>query len=254
MHILVWNILTCYHHIPSWDVSPWGVIVRLHGRQQNDQTFSVLINQLQHYHHYTLDLPGFWHTPLPPTSRSVPEYAQYVSSFIEKMQIDCSHLTIVWHSFGWRIGIEMVSKKLITPRGLILIWAAGIQQDTHTSLSVIKHFIISVAKLLWHIPGGKQLYSSCAKRFRSSDYNTAWPLTDIFLQTISYDQTPLLEKIQAPTLLIRWDQDDQTPLKQAELMHTRIPWSQLSVFAGGHFIYLEQPQVVLETIENFLSF
>jgi pimeloyl-ACP methyl ester carboxylesterase len=58
-----------------------------------------------------------------------------------------------------------------------------------------------------------------------------------------FDLTPLLPRIQAPTLLMSPDSSHVTPFAQQELMRDRIPNCRQVVFEGGaHSIFFDQPE------------
>jgi len=79
-------------------------------------------------------------------------------------------------------------------------------------------------------------------RFGSQDYaKLDGVMRETFVKVISQDLTPLLESIQAPTLLV-WGRDDtETPLWMGEQMERSIPDAGLVVFEGrGHYAFLEE--------------
>jgi pimeloyl-ACP methyl ester carboxylesterase len=68
------------------------------------------------------------------------------------------------------------------------------------------------------------------------------------------DQTQLLPRILAPTLLIVGSEDQLTPLADAELMHREIRGSRLEVIQGaGHVSNLERPEEFNRALRDFLD-
>ncbi|HKS28331.1 MAG TPA: alpha/beta fold hydrolase [Pyrinomonadaceae bacterium] len=68
------------------------------------------------------------------------------------------------------------------------------------------------------------------------------------------DQTHLLPRILAPTLVIVGSEDQLTPPKDAELMHREIRGSRLEVMEGaGHVSNLERPQEFNRALRDFLD-
>jgi pimeloyl-ACP methyl ester carboxylesterase len=68
------------------------------------------------------------------------------------------------------------------------------------------------------------------------------------------DQTLLLPRILAPTLIIVGSEDQLTPPKDAEVMHREIRGSRLEVIEGaGHVSNLERPQEFNRTLRNFMD-
>jgi len=70
----------------------------------------------------------------------------------------------------------------------------------------------------------------------------------------SYDATSWLHTIDVPTLVISGDEDKVTPPQQQILLHQLIPSSQFdSIRHGSHCPQMDQPELVNERIEKFLS-
>jgi pimeloyl-ACP methyl ester carboxylesterase len=68
------------------------------------------------------------------------------------------------------------------------------------------------------------------------------------------DQTYLLPRILAPTLIIVGSEDQLTPQRDAEVMHREIRGSRLEVLEGaGHVSNLERPQDFNRALLDFLN-
>jgi pimeloyl-ACP methyl ester carboxylesterase len=68
------------------------------------------------------------------------------------------------------------------------------------------------------------------------------------------DSTPLLPKIQVPTLVLAGDQDTIIPLARAETTAAAMPNSTLAIVeAAGHMPMLEQPAATTAALRQFLS-
>jgi len=69
---------------------------------------------------------------------------------------------------------------------------------------------------------------------------------------VNEDLRSLLPRIQAPTLLIWGENDEDTPLADGQLMEQLIPDAGLVIFKGaGHYAYLEQPTRFCHIVETF---
>jgi pimeloyl-ACP methyl ester carboxylesterase len=97
-------------------------------------------------------------------------------------------------------------------------------------------------------------YENIAKKRRSDDYSASKGIMrEIFLKTISYDQTSLLKQISCPTLIIHGDADREMPIEYAYIFHREIPSATLQIMKGiGHFPFQDQPQQVAGYIKEFL--
>jgi len=68
------------------------------------------------------------------------------------------------------------------------------------------------------------------------------------------DYVDLLARITVPTLVVVGEQDEFTPVRDAEFMHFRIPNSVLAVIAGAaHMPNLERPHEFNDVLDRFLT-
>jgi 3-oxoadipate enol-lactonase len=68
------------------------------------------------------------------------------------------------------------------------------------------------------------------------------------------DSTPLLTRINIPTLLVFGAEDQIIPLEEAQSMHSMIPGSRLEIVANaGHLPNLEQPQIFNSILRTFIT-
>lgn len=64
---------------------------------------------------------------------------------------------------------------------------------------------------------------------------------------------PRLGKISAPTLILVGEDDFNCPPSRAEIMHERIPDSELVVFQrSGHFTHVEEPETFFDAVLGWL--
>ena len=69
-----------------------------------------------------------------------------------------------------------------------------------------------------------------------------------------WDLTPRLGEISAPTLILVGRDDFVCPPSQAEIMHQRIPDSELVVLEkGGHLAHAERPEAFFEAVRGWLE-
>jgi proline iminopeptidase len=63
-----------------------------------------------------------------------------------------------------------------------------------------------------------------------------------------------LKEIKAPTLILGGADDWLTPVEQSRRMHAKLPNSELVIFENsGHFLYIEETDKFITTIENWLA-
>ena len=232
------------------------VIVLLHGWGAQLGTFDALARQLaQKYRVVRLDLPGFGGSPLPPHSWSLAQYAHIVTDMLKKIQVTKVY-AIIGHSFGGRVAIKMAAHSQQPIAKVILIGSGGIKRS-HSLRNVTYKVIAKAGKWVVKALG---LYMFCSplrrrlyKAAGATDYLGAAGLKHVFLRVINEDLRGQAAHMPQPTLIIWGQQDSQTPLSDASILHAHIKNSRLVVIPhAGHFTYLDQPAVVAREIEAFL--
>jgi pimeloyl-ACP methyl ester carboxylesterase len=94
------------------------------------------------------------------------------------------------------------------------------------------------------------------KKFGSTDYkDSSGVMRKILVTVVNENLLPLLNKIEAPTLLIWGDKDTATPLYMGKTMEKEIKDSGLVVLEGtGHYSYLDDYQRFTVILRNFLQY
>jgi pimeloyl-ACP methyl ester carboxylesterase len=70
----------------------------------------------------------------------------------------------------------------------------------------------------------------------------------------SFDSYDRLPQIKSPTLILHGDRDILVPVENAEILHERIPGSQVRIVEGtGHCFFWERPDEVVEEVTEFLA-
>ena len=191
---------------------------------------------------WTLDLPGFGKSDVPPENWDVYSYADFMKQFIDETGIKTP--VLIGHSFGGRLAIILAGKEKIDINKIILVDSAGIKPK-HGAGYYIKVYSYKLAKRLARLVGRFSLEAAenLKSKFGSADYKNANPtMRTIMVRVVNEDLTGYLKDIAVPTLLIWGDKDDATPLSDAELMEKLIPDAGLCVLSGaGHFSYLDRP-------------
>lgn len=224
-------------------------VIFLHGwRSSADAWFGVIEKLLsEDLSIFALDLPGFGASPAPKADWNLGDYADLVEGFIFKKEI--SNPILVGHSFGGRISIKLAANKLGLIRKLILVDSAGIRREFSGRKAIAK-----LVKPLFKPVFMRGLRKKIYKQMGSEDYLATPELKETYLNIIGEDLTPLLDRIKADTLIIWGSDDKETPLSDAEMMKSRIEYSELKVLENaGHFSFIDQPEEFVETIKNFIN-
>ena len=233
-------------------------LLLLHGWGSNFASFNNIINAMAKVCTvYALDMPGSGQSDEPKSSWCVDDYVDLVIEFIQKMNIQ--NLCILGHSFGGRVIIKMVNRKLdFTIDKVILVDSAGIKPKNNNKVSFKVRFfkcakkVVSLGVVRKVFPNALE---NLKKKFGSEDYKNATPvMRETLVRTVNEDLTELLPNISQPTLLIWGDKDTATPITDAQLMEKLIPNAGLvTIKNAGHYSFIEQPYLVNKVLQSFLE-
>ena len=195
----------------------------------------------------SVDFPAHGKSVQPPQPWGVPEFAACLKALLTKLDfLPCS---VIAHSFGGRVTIELASADEAMFERIILTGAAGIRtkgdgkssKRTQTYKKLKK--LVEVARkcrIFGKLPDMWQ--EALIQKYGSKDYAALSPeMRKTFVKVVNYDQSEKLAAIKNSTLLVWGDKDTETPLWMGQQMEREIPDSALIVLNGGtHFAYLEQ--------------
>lgn len=206
-----------------------------------------------------IDFPAHGKSSEPPEPWGVPEFAACLKELLEKLDfLPCS---VIAHSFGGRVTIELASADSKMFERIILTGAAGIRKqadgsssrrtDTYKKLKAL----VAIARKC-HIFGNlpDRWQEALVQKYGSKDYAALSPeMRKTFVKVVNYDQSDKLSSIRNSTLLIWGDKDPETPLWMGQQMEREIPDSALIVLEGGtHFAYLEHAARFAAIARSFL--
>lgn len=228
-------------------------VVMLHGWGANIGLFTAAAESVAtKYLVAAPDLPGFGETPEPSFPWQVDDYTDFVIEFIKNLGL--KKVILLGHSFGGRIIIKLVNRKLLpfTVTKIILVDAAGIRPEK-TAEQLKKEKLMKIGKkVLAPMPG---LLEKLQSMVGSADYRAASPLLKkILVNVVNEDLSHLLPGITQETLLIWGTLDTATPIADAEKMEKLIPNAGLARIEGvGHYSFLENPVVFDAILESYLE-
>jgi len=232
-------------------------IIMLHGWGASSDLLMPLGERLGKlgYRVYMPDLPGFGKTPPPPSAWGVFDYTACMIEYADALGIEKA----AWfgHSFGGRLCQIIGADYPARVDKIVLADSAGIRPAVgaiSSVTSVFKGFMRGLDSLGL---GGlsEQLASRYRARVGSADYNAATGvMRETFKRVIDQDLQAWAARIQAPTLLLWGDQDQDTPLSDGERLEKLIPNAGLVIFSGaGHYSYLERAADAAVIMNKFLS-
>lgn len=207
----------------------------------------------------SIDFPGHGESGRPPEPWGVPEYAHAIRTLLERLNfLPCS---VIAHSFGGRITIQLASEDAALFEKIVLTGAAGIRppqtEEGRKRSEEYRHLKkiaegLKRAKIFGRLPD--RMEERLRQKYGSRDYNALdAEMRKTFVKVISQDLSDRLPLIQQPTLLLWGDHDTETPLWMGQQMEKQIPDAGLVVLEGGtHFAYLEQAQRFCTIVRHFL--
>lgn len=215
----------------------WGAV---------SSVYNMLIQQLsENYCVYALDLPGFGITPEPAQPWCVDDYADFVTAFIEAVEI--KKVMLVGHSYGGRIIIKLCNRQLnFEISEILFIDSAGIRRQATEKQSAKQKRYKTLKKFFSSKPMSSlfpDAIEKLQKKYGSADYAAASPvMRQTLVKSISEDLTPLLSNIKVKSTLV-WGRDDTaTPYSDALTFNKEIKNSKLFVIDNaGHFPFIDQP-------------
>jgi len=217
-------------------------LVILPGWRQTKEDWAVAASRFSGINVIILELPGFGKTPLIDDAWGVPEYANYTKTKVEELKTD--NIVLLGHSFGGRIASFIASQRPTWLKGLILYGAPCLYRPTLRIKGMIA--LAKIAKLLG-------IRKKFIKNNNLSNADNAG-LGKIFRKTVGFDQTTLLRKINAKTLLLWGRNDIEAPLRLAQEMHSLIPHNILEVIDNsGHHVHIDNQYIFYGKVKAFLD-
>ncbi len=235
-------------------------LLMLHGWGACIDSFAPVIKELSKYRKvYAFDFPGFGLSEQPKYAVGVWEYTQWTAQFIKKMHIE--GVDIICHSFGGRVAILLASEYPELVGKIVFTDAAGIRPK-HGLKYYYKVYTYKICKKLLScerlVNFFKKIGIDVKRRVQtagSSDYQQlSGVMRQTFVKVVNQDLKPYLHKIQAPSLLIYGENDQDTPVRYGKIMEREIPDSGLVVLENaGHFSYLDQYMRYISIVKVFLE-
>ncbi len=233
-------------------------ILLLHGWGVDGTLYHLLTDHLSTYCRVLVpDLPGFGGSEEPDRPYTPSDFADFVLNFTEALGV--TEVIGMGHSNGGRVLIDLLAREdcPLDITKAILLDSAGIPAK-HSLTYYLRVYTFKCIKHLATLPGIRSLFPNAVekaqKRFGSSDYKQASPvMRQSMVIALKTDVTPLLPRINVPTLLI-WGKDDTaTPLRDAKIMEQHIPDSGLVVLDGGHYAFAESFGRCRRVLDSFLQ-
>lgn len=229
-------------------------VLLLHGWGDKRQTFTSLSDSLQKTYRVTaLDLPGFGGSEPPKEVWDLTNYAKFLESFCNKLQIKPK--LVVGHSNGGALAIHAIATKKLNTDKLVLLAPSGVRNTKILKRAVIKT-IAKTGKLatFWLPLAARRRLQMKLYGTVGSDMLAAPQLKETFKRTVRQDIQNDARNLKLPALLIYGSKDTATSLKEVgEPLARCIEGSKLVVIPGaGHFVHHDAAVAVEQHIKEFI--
>lgn len=221
------------------------VLLLLHGWGGSTQSLKMFEDEFVFERSViNVDFPPFGKSGILLSEWTVEDYANCIKLILQKENVN--FYDIICHSFGGRIALILASENRVGK--LVLMSSAGIRVNRFKNYLLVKWY--KFKKLLVRL---KLVNKRHIENKGSDDFiNVSESMKKTFINIVNYDSRHLLKQIKCQTLLLWGKQDDATPLKIAKVLKRKIKDSELILFEGGHFVYIEQFSKFITIIKYFL--
>lgn len=213
-------------------------IIILHGWGSNKALMKkVFEHDMQAFRHIYIDLPGFGKSTCS-TPLTTPDVARIVELLM--IHMNASKDIILGHSFGGKVAL------LLEPKVLVLVASAGIYIAKPLKIQ-LKIALFKILKVFGFAKLRSFFVAEDAKELSKPMYET-------FKTVVNEDFTDEFSHYEGSALLCWGKEDTATPLSSAEKIHSLIKDSQLDVYDGDHYFFMEHAADISKKIEaTFLN-
>jgi pimeloyl-ACP methyl ester carboxylesterase len=253
------------------------VVLLIHGLAGSSRTWRDVQPGLARTHDVIApDLLGHGESAKPKGDYSLGAFASGLRDFLAA--IDVTSATIVGHSFGGGVAMQLAYQHPELCDRLVLVGSGGLGREVSWLLRLVT------------LPGAEHLMPFVFPRFvadRGGDMGKVLSRVGVeaprlgemwrayaslagaenrkaFVRTIRGVIEPGGQTVSAldrlylaahlPTLIVWGDRDDIIPVSHAHAAHEAIPGSRLEILEGvGHFPHAEAPELFLSVLTDFLS-
>ena len=236
-------------------------VLCLHGWGCSTKHFEPIARELSRDHRVTvIDFPAHGESGRPPEPWGVKEFALCVKELMEKLEI--APCDLIAHSFGGRVALYLGAHEPQLINRMVITGGAGLkkeqtpeQKKRSEEYQKKKKLLQNLAKLPLIGTAAEKSLDALRKKYGSADYNALdEEMRKTFVKVISEDLRPLLPKIQASTLLVWGEKDQDTPLWMGQTMEKEIKDAGLVIFENDdHFAYLRQWPRFVAVVQAFLK-
>ncbi len=214
-------------YLSAGDFGPW--VIMIHGAGGTRREWVESMGTLASGHRVVApDLIGFGDSPRRDIVHSTKYLGAFLTSFLREVGIE--RATLVGHSLGGRVCLEVALHEPVAVAGLILIVPMGFGK-----LSMIGRLLSTGAWWVNHILRRSQPFSKLEVRLEEPDL-------------------AIFASVRCDTLLIWGSRDIYFPVAHSARALEAIPNSSLTVYeGGGHAVHLSHLKQFMSSVEAFVA-
>ena len=216
----------------------------------------------KYYRAYALDFWGFGESGKKRDTYAVQDFVALVDQFMERMGID--EAPLVGHSMGGTVSLSVALQFPARTSKVVIIGSPIAGSSLALMLKLAGYR--AIAFMLFNMMGLFRLGIRVASPFICSDprfpkmmdADLSKTTLESFLTSIATlrrtDLRPKLNQITIPTMGMFGDRDIIVDPRQWQVMQAGIPTARIERFPkAGHFIMLDEPQIFMSKLKNFLD-
>jgi pimeloyl-ACP methyl ester carboxylesterase len=259
---------TQIHYTSSGEGEP---LILLHGFLENSSMWNSLEKELSKtYEVYALDLPGHGKTEAIGYIHTMEEYAALVLAFADHQQLE--RFSVIGHSMGGYVALALAEsnppsclgeasseriKKLILLNSSSLADAEDKKKERNRAITMIqKHpeaFVRMAVKHLFLPEDQKRLsaeintaITEAEKCSQQGIINTLKGMRD------RKERTEVLQQMSERSLIVLGEEDKVVNFEKTKSIAEKVGVP-LKILPGGHMSHIEYPDLLLKTVQQYLS-
>jgi pimeloyl-ACP methyl ester carboxylesterase len=186
------------------------------------------------------------------SEKEIPRYAEQVHTFLQTVGL--GKVFLVGHSMGGAIVQTLALTHPEVIKGIALV-GTGARLKVFPKIldGIQENFKETIPRIIQYAYSRKAPSELIEQGMNQMLQGRPEVLHGDFSACDRFDVMKEVEKIRLPTLILCGEDDELTPVKYSQFLHSRIEGSRLEVLPNaGHMVMMESPQVFNEKIREFI--